>query len=390
MKVLAFTGSRAEYYLQRELFLKISKTIGLGLHLIVSGSILEEVDRQTISDIYSDGINIAAEVSLPSSDYSTSHSLQIAGLLPRIDDIITQVKPDIAIAYADRYETFAFALAVFHRNIVTVHIEAGDITEGGTFDDSLRHCITKMSHIFLTSTEKAADVVVSLGEEPWRIKNIGLLSYQSLSYIPSFEAEATALSLGIPPRIPIVLATMHPIPSNLKATYDECNAFLGSLSETSIQHKFFTVLTSPNRDQGCEIIHRLIDHYQHTINNFSYVESLGGLRYQSILSLARERIVIVAGNSSSVIKEAPFFGAHGLNVGNRQNGREKAISQVDVAADKSLISDALATLLSKSCAKSFNPYYQPNPVEQSITFILDTLRAHSRNDLLLKKWHGLV
>ena len=121
-------------------------------------------------------------------------------------------------------------------------------------------------------------------------------------------------NLNLGKNLPIVLATFHPIPRDLKLTTKEAIEFLEGLTIFSQNKESKIIITAPNNDLGNEIIFELIDKYLPKIKNAIYVESLGGKRYHSIMSLAKEREVIICGNSSSVIKEAPYYGAHSLNI----------------------------------------------------------------------------
>jgi UDP-hydrolysing UDP-N-acetyl-D-glucosamine 2-epimerase len=386
MKILGFTGSRAEYYLQRPVLNRLDSLSSVSVALIVCGSILEEDSQITLSDIEKDGIPIAAKIPISRADKSQSHALQIADLIHKIDPVIEEYKPDCSLVYADRYESFAFALAAFHRDLVVVHMEAGDITEGGTYDDNIRHCITKLSHLQLTSTVKCLQVLESLGEESWRSRRVGLFSYETINSIPIDSARKVVDSLGLPQDVPLVIATMHPIPIDIEATIHECTEFMEGLADASSKTKLGIIVTGPNRDQGSQYIENIIHSYCPRINNCQFIENLGGLRYHSLLSLAKVRSVIVCGNSSSVIKEAPFFGAHGLNVGRRQLGRERADTQVDVEADRSKISQSIVKMAAQACSVSYNPYLGDEPSRDAVEFILDAFNRKSTAELLSKKW----
>ena len=148
MKILSFTGSRAEYYILRPLFRKLSVLKDVEFRLIVSGGIIKEQENKTLNDIKADNINILRTINIPAK-YS-NHSESIGYLCLKLTPVISEFNPDICIVYADRFESFAFAIASMHANKILLHIEAGDITEGGTYDDQIRHCISKMSHLTYT------------------------------------------------------------------------------------------------------------------------------------------------------------------------------------------------------------------------------------------------
>ncbi len=385
MRIICFTGSRAEYYLLRPLFLNLERNKNFEIFLIVSGGILSESSLQTISDIEKDKLYICGKINLEKE--KENHSKAIGKLSIQIVDIVKTINPDLAIVYADRYESFGFAIASAHSNIPLLHIEAGDITEGGTFDDQIRHCISKLSHLFCTSTLKGCETLHRLGEEKWRCIQSGLLSYEDMKKISQKDKISVISEFDITDDIPILLATMHPIPRDLKLTELETLEFLEGLKIFSNQKKSKIIFTAPNNDFGNEIIHKLIENYLNQIKNFVFIESLGGKRYHTLMSLAEEKKVIICGNSSSVIKEAPYYGAHSLNVGIRQSGREESSSQVNCLADRYLISAKLNELCNKKCEIGFNPYLsEKNPSQTIINFIEEIFRKKTHDEIMFKKW----
>jgi len=384
LKIICFTGSRAEYYLLRPLFIEIKERKNYELFLIVSGGILKEEKRQTIKDINRDEINICGEIELENSPLN--HSNSIGKICIETTQFIDKINPDLSIVYADRYESFGFAIAASHSNIPLLHLEAGDITEGGTYDDQIRHCISKLSHLFCTSTLEGSKTINRLGEEKWRCIQSGLLSYQDMQNICDNDRRAILKELKIEKDICIVLATMHPIPRDLDLTKLEIVEFLEGLKNFSYKTNAKIILTAPNNDIGNKIINNEIKKYIPLINNSIFFESLGGKRYHSIMSLTKSRNIIVCGNSSSVIKEAPFYGAHSLNIGTRQSGRESSSSQIDSKAKRDEISQILIKLSEKKCSKGKNPYFKKDPSKRVINFIEEIFKKKSLKEIMFKKW----
>ena len=181
MNILCFVGSRAEYYILRPLLVKLTNNKNFKLGLILSGGITKEKNQKTLNDIREDKIKIQEIIDIP-NNYLT-HSEKIGFLCLKLTPFINEFNPDLCIVYGDRYESFAFTISSTHLNNIILHIEAGDITEGGTYDDYIRHCITKMSHLFCTSTKKGLNVVYNLGEQTWRAMHSGLLSYDDMHLI---------------------------------------------------------------------------------------------------------------------------------------------------------------------------------------------------------------
>lgn len=384
MRVICFTGSRAEYYLLRPLFFEFKQNSDYELFLIVAGGILEEERQQTIKDIRKDKINVCGKIDL--KDFNSNHADSIGKICIATSRLIEKIKPDLSIVYADRYESFGFAIAASHSNIPLLHIEAGDITEGGTYDDQIRHCISKLSHLFCTSTIKGTQIMNRLGEEQWRYMQSGLLSYEDMNNISDEDRNSTLSELKIEKDNCIVLATMHPIPRDLELTRLEIEEFLEGLKIFSKLTKSKIILTSPNNDKGGKLITKEITKNIPFIKNAIYFESLGGKRYHSLMSLAEKRNVIVCGNSSSVIKEAPFYGAHSLNVGIRQSGRESSSTQINCLAERKLISQNLINLSKKICVVGKNPYFKEDPSKRIIEFIEKIFSQKTLKEIMFKRW----
>ncbi|MCR8538799.1 MAG: UDP-N-acetylglucosamine 2-epimerase [Prochlorococcus marinus CUG1439] len=383
--ILALSGSRADYYLQRPAFKKFCNSNKYKLNLIVTGGILEEKEGKTLEDIINDNINICGKIKSLKFE-NKNHIEEISNISCKVDKIIKSIKPDLALVYADRYESFAFALATFHADLINFHVEAGDITEGGTYDDQLRHCISKISHIHACSTYKGTEVLQNFGEEKWRIKQIGLLSYGDMKIIPLKESKIVAHQLKLKDDRPLVICTMHPIPRSEQITEYEIEEVLKGLEIFSKEVQADIIITSPNPDKGNQIIFRKIQQKISNIHNCQYIESLGGYRYHSLLGLARKKSVTLCGNSSSIIKEAPFFKANGLNIGIRQTGREKASTQIDIKADANEIYKNLLALSKFMPKEVVNPYSNKNSCNLLYEHVDGILNSKSRNEILFKKW----
>ena len=376
MKILCFTGSRAEYYILRPLFIKLSNLRNVSLELIISGGITKETDHKTLKDIQKDEIKILEIIKIP-EEYS-NHSQIIGFLCLELNELITKSDQDLCIVYADRYESFAYAITATHLNKIILHIEAGDITEGGTYDDYIRHCISKMSHLFCTSTKAGIFNVQRLGEESWRIIQSGLLSYDDMCEIREKDRKKIIQKFGLANKFIIILATMHPITLDLEKTKIESQEFFNALKKISKKYDAKIFITSPNSDKGCELINKIIKETIKEMDNTIFVESLGGAQYQILMSLTNARKVIVCGNSSSIIKEAPYFNAESLNVGSRQLGREYASTQVNCPAKESIIVRNFEKLIEKENETSINPYYVKNSVQKVIDFIFYTFQNYSK------------
>ncbi len=384
MKIICFTGSRAEYYLLRPLLMALKKVKKNEVYLIISGGILIEENKKTIKDIKKDKINICGEIRIRS--LKSNHSITIGEISIETVKLLEKIKPNLSIVYADRYESFGFAIAASHSDIPIIHLEAGDITEGGTYDDQIRHCISKLSHLYCTSTKKGCETLYRLGEEKWRCIQSGLLSYEDMEYITDSKRDEIRNKFNIKDSQPLLLATMHSIPRDLKLTEFEAVEFFEGLKIYSKLVPSKIIITSPNNDKGNDIVKNILKKNLKNIKNAEYVESLGGENYHALMSLARERSVIICGNSSSGIKESPFYGAHSLNLGSRQAGREAADSQINCICNRDMISLKLKELSEKECKIGFNPYFKKDPSKNIVLFIEKIFKEKTLTEIMFKKW----
>ena len=175
-KIAIFTGNRAEYGLQFPILRAVKKHPDLEHKLLVSGAHLDKNFGKTLQEIRSDGFEIDAEIKIEMDAKTLFATAQAIGSgILEISKVLADMKPDIMVVYADRFEGLAAVIASSQMNIPTAHIEGGDITEGGALDDSVRHAMTKLSHIHFTTNQEASNRILGLGEEEWRVHTVGFL-----------------------------------------------------------------------------------------------------------------------------------------------------------------------------------------------------------------------
>lgn len=378
INVLGFTGSRADFFLQRPFFKSLEQNPEINFALIISGGILDEDSANTLEAINLDGFNICAFIKIDLSSDDT-HLRAIGNLINALPPHIKSFNPDLCVVYADRYESFAFALSCFHLNKVILHVEAGDLTYGGTFDDSIRHAITHISHLYSVATLQSYKVLQNFGISPERIHLTGLLSYDNLKDLQLLDPFVILSDLFSSPNLPLILATYHPIPRNPQLTKEESSNFFASLR--SLSNIANIIITSPNHDGGRNLILEQINELTNE-TKVLYIESLGAQRYYSLMAYSDRIPVVVAGNSSSILKEAPYFNAHSLNVGVRQLGRVSSSSQVNVPAKQHHIEAQLKLLCTTPCGEVSNPYFQNSPANQLSLFIVKAFREYSHSSLI--------
>jgi UDP-hydrolysing UDP-N-acetyl-D-glucosamine 2-epimerase len=378
-KIAVFTGNRAEYGLQYPILKAIDAHPELEYFLLVSGAHLQEDFGYTLKEIEKDGFKVYAEVKIEMEEdtlFSTAQAIG-SGILS-LSRILDKIRPDFLVVYADRFEGFSAVITATQMNIPTAHVEGGDITEGGALDDSVRHAMTKLSHLHFTTNEQAAERVRLLGEERWRIYNVGFPAIDLIvagHFATPAEIEET---YGLIPDKPVILFTQHSVTTEFEKAAQQVKPSLEAmriLAKEGCQ----VIVTYPNNDAGGRRIIKEIEKLRkERPKNLRIYKSLGRYNYHGVLNICgRTGRGVCVGNSSSGIKETPALGCPVVNVGSRQNGRLRADNVIDVGYNRDEIISAVRKALDdegfrRRCRNSKNPYGAGNAGEQ-IAHVLATI-----------------
>jgi UDP-N-acetylglucosamine 2-epimerase (non-hydrolysing)/GDP/UDP-N,N'-diacetylbacillosamine 2-epimerase (hydrolysing) len=249
-------------------------------------------------------------------------------------------------------------------NVPTAHVEGGDLTEGGALDDSVRHAMTKLSHLHFTTNQQASNRILAMGEEAWRVHTVGFPAIDLISEGRYATAAEVTSRLALDLNRPVVLFTQHSVTTEFEAAEAQIGPSLEALEQLAgvgVQ----AIVTYPNNDAGGRaIIERLQALAGRNIPNVQVHRSLGRHVYHGVLALAREASHRVAcvGNSSSGIKETPAFNCPTVNIGSRQDGRLRGDNVLDVGYDCRAIAAAISRCLFDDafrarCAQGPNPYF---------------------------------
>lgn len=345
------TTSRADYshlyWPLRELAARPDIELGvfaLGAHLSPAfGSTVREIER--------DGFPIRARIEcLLSSDTDTGMAKTIGLAILGLADALTAWRPDLLLLIADRYEMLAPASAALALRIPVAHIEGGEISQGA-IDDAVRNALTKLAHIHFTSTETARQRVIAMGEEPGRVHHAGAPSLDHLRRSTLLPRNQLETKLGITLTPPTLLAAWHPV-TILPDTNAEADALFTALAIEPGQLLF----VYPNSDSGSlALIERAGTLTKSRPDTHLFV-NLDSITYWSLLG----QVDAMIGNSSSGIMEAASFGLPVVNVGIRQQGRERAPNVLDAPADAGRIIAAVRQALSPEFRSGLrgmeNPY----------------------------------
>jgi len=363
--VAVFTGNRAEYGLQYPILRAIDKHPDLDYRLLVSGAHLDANFGSTLDEIQNDGFHIDAEIKIEMDGGSLFATAQAIGSgVIEISKVLNKIKPDIMLVYADRFEGLAAVIASTQMNIPTAHIEGGDLTEGGALDDSVRHAMTKLSHLHFTTNAQASNRILAMGEEAWRVHTVGFPAIDLIAEGNFASVTEVREKFSLDLTRPIVLFTQHSVTTEFDKAPEQILSSLAAIEKLASEG-IQVILTYPNNDAGGHaIIERLIE-FGSNNHRFTYVrQSLGRYFYHGVLALARvaEVRVVCLGNSSSGLKETPAFGCPTVNIGSRQEGRLRGENVIDVdysateiysATIKGLFDDDFRKL----CREAVNPYW---------------------------------
>lgn len=363
-KIAIFTGNRAEYGLQFPIIKAVSQHPNLKYYLLVSGAHLDKDFGKTLAEIQHDGFEIYREIKINMEQDSLFSTAQAIGSgVMNISKVLNELRPDIMLVYADRFEGFSAVIASTQMGIPTAHVEGGDITEGGALDDSVRHAMTKLSHLHFTTNEDAAERIRKMGEEPWRVFNVGFPAIDLIvtgNYASAVEIESR---FGIDFKKPIILFTQHSVATEFDSAVKQILPSLEALEQLA-KEDCQVIVTYPNNDAGGKrIVDTLNDWAKKNIKGVQVRSSLGRYYYHGFLYHCGFGIGrgVCVGNSSSGIKETPALGCPAVNIGSRQQGRLRAENVLDVDYScESIISAIRKSLFDENFRNSVkhckNPY----------------------------------
>jgi GDP/UDP-N,N'-diacetylbacillosamine 2-epimerase (hydrolysing) len=352
-KITVVTGTRAEYGLLYPVMLAIRNHPILDLSIIATGMHLSPSHGYTIKEIESDGfkVNVAVDMLL-TNDTGACMAKSVGIGIIGISQALEHIKPDIILLLGDRGEPFAAAVAASHMNIPIAHIHGGDITTGGCIDESIRHSITKFAHIHFPATEESAERIRRLGEEDWRIKVVGAPGLDTILNMDLIPKKQLMRDFSLKNDEPVLLAIQHPVTTQSKHSGEQMRITLEALLELNVQ----TILIYPNSDSGGRSIIEVINEFEH----YEFLHAFKSLPHRQYLSLMNIASVLI-GNSSSGMIESSSFKLPVVNIGIRQEGRQRSGNVIDVGHNKEEIIKAVNKSLfdenfKEEVRKCVNPY----------------------------------
>ena len=328
-RILFITERRADYSRLKPIIRLVQKSKKLEMRLLVAGAHLLRGLGETGRIIAKDGFKIDAVLPMFSENDRDDGTAMVAGMgraLVGMADIIPKLKPDIIFCGFDLGAHLAAAIAGMHLNIHVAHIQGGEVS--GTVDEVLRHAITKFAHMHFVATPASAKRIVKLGEDPKYVFLVGSPSLDSIRSVKYFPKEIIAEKYGFDPRKKLIIFAQHPVTTEEGAVLKQIFASIEAVKYIVKKYDADALAIYSNSDAGGRrIINRLLK---------SGIKVFPHIVYEDFLRLLNVADALV-GNSSTGIHEAPSFGLPTVNIGTRQQLRERGQNIIDVPNEKTAI-----------------------------------------------------
>ncbi|MCG8459594.1 MAG: UDP-N-acetylglucosamine 2-epimerase, partial [Holophagales bacterium] len=306
----------------------------LRLQLVVGASALLERYGQVVDVIEADGFHPDATVYMVVEGENPVTTAKSTGLgIVELATIFDNLEPHVVVSVADRYETIATAIAASYINIPVAHVQGGEIT--GSIDEKVRHAVTKLSNLHFVTNESARRRVVAMGEDPETVFVTGCPSVdlarrvQELGDLASFDPfHYLGVGHRFDPAEGYLVVMQHPVTTEYEAARSQIEETLAAIEKLDRPTFWFW----PNVDAGSDGISKGIRHFRET-HGLPHLYFLKNMNPEDFLRLLLGCDCLV-GNSSVGIREASFLGVPVVNIGNRQQGRDRGANVIDVGHDR--------------------------------------------------------
>lgn len=361
-KICVVTGTRAEYGLLSGVMHEIVQNSVLSLQVIACAAHLSQDYGMTVNQIIADGFVVDERVEmLETGDTTITMAKSVARGITGFVEAFERLQPDCILVLGDRYEILAAAQTAMLMNIPIAHIHGGEVTLGAV-DDSIRHAITKMANLHFVAAEPYRNRVIQMGEQPNRVFNVGAPGIDYIEKIQYLSQPALEGFLELNLSSPLFVVTFHPVTLDVNKGQESLQNLFSTLEKFP---EATIIWTGTNADAQGHLYNYLIQNWiAQTDLNIKFVQSLGSIRYLSLMKLAS----LVIGNSSSGIIEAPAMGVATVNIGNRQAGRLMANSIF--SADESIESIGQTIQAAMEFEDPVNSLYGKGDSAKSIAEIL--------------------
>jgi len=363
-KIAFATGSRADYGIVRNYISKLNSDPEIVFSVLTTGSLISDKFGKAIDLIKQDGFQIDFVNQIEQNVSNTSATVNImAQTLTDFSDFFATHHYDLLIILGDRYEIYSVSIAAAMHRIPILHLHGGEITLAN-YDEFIRHSITKMANFHITSTEEYRHRVIQLGEHPDRVYNLGALGAENCHYIDMYNVPEELKDL-----INVFTVLFHPETLNATPPAKQVEELLEAIRPFTKDYNF--VFIGSNADTHSDQISDRIQNFCETQPSCLFYKNLHPDAYHHLVKNSYALI----GNSSSGIIEVPSLGSYTINIGDRQTGRAKGKSIIDVRCEADKISEAIEyVLLNKDKSIVDDIYYRPNSAQLYYDVTKDILK----------------
>lgn len=363
---MIITGSRGEWGYIRPIMRLIDKRDDVQYVLVVTNMHLLPAYGSSYKEIENDGFKIHYKVHMSLDGYSHVTQAKSLGIfLNALPDIIDNEKPDWILLAGDRGEQLMGAIAGAYTYTPVAHIQAGELS--GNIDGMTRHAIGKLVHLHFAANQDAADRLIKLGEEPFRVHNVGAPQIDEMVNAQFTSLEEIEEKLCVKLQNGYILGVMHPVTEEADKAETQAEIFIKSLN----QFKEPKIIILPNNDAGSKGVKMAINEYRE-----GEYHMYANLKREDYLGLLKNANCIV-GNSSSGLLEAPTFNVPAVNIGRRQNMRFRGINVIDVPFEQEKVVEAIRkamgnefhSYLQRECT---NPYGDGHSSERILDLLINT------------------
>ena len=354
-KICVFVGSRANYSSIKSALKAIQADERLELQLVVGASALLSRYGAVVELIEQDGFEISDRVNMIIEGETPQTMAQSTGLgLIELSGILNRLKPDIVLTVGDRFETMATTLAAAYMNIPIAHTMGGEVT--GTIDESIRHAVTKFAHIHFPASEDARQRIIRLGEDPDNVFMVGCPRIDLVKDLLKGQEriDDNMLRLGVGNEVdisqPFVLVSQHPVTSEYGDSENQIRKTLEAVKKLQMQ----AIVLWPNADAGSEDIAKGIRKLREKggASRMHFYKNLPTNLYIYLMS----KTACLIGNSSSGVREGMYIGTPVVNIGSRQNKRQRGRNTIDCGYDTDEIFNAASRQIAHGRYESDDTY----------------------------------
>ncbi len=352
------------HYSRSKLILKeMKKRDDIELQIIVGASAILNFYGDVLSLLKRDGFKYNAKVTMTLEGGNSVAMAKTAGVgITEFAGAFDNLEPDLVVVRGDRYEVMSAALAAAYLNIPVAHIEGGDVT--GTIDESVRHAVTKLSHIHFTTNEESRKRVIRMGENSDYVYNFGAPDLEFVAK-NNFEVDSDFINfIGVGDMIDLdkkfLIVMQHPVTSEVGKNRKNIEETLQAVYKFNIP----TIWFWPNIDAGTDETSKGIRTFReiHKPKKIRFIKYLPPEQFIGLL----KKTACLVGNSSAGIKECSFLGIPVVNIGTRQQGRMRADNVTDVNYDRDEIMEAIKNQLVKGRYKVSTIYYKPGTAKKMV------------------------